>query len=58
MFCCCNGLIGCSPISPMMAISIWCLEFYHQLCCCQSSFGIQEFAKCMYSLPLIFVSFI
>ncbi|KAF8836261.1 hypothetical protein BDN67DRAFT_911508, partial [Paxillus ammoniavirescens] len=40
-----SGLLGCSLISPMMAISVCCLEFYHQLCHHQSSFGIQAFAK-------------
>jgi hypothetical protein len=45
-----SGLLGCSPISPTMAISVRCLEFYHQLRRRQSSFGIQAFAKVLCAL--------
>ena len=40
-----NGLLGCTPTSPELTITFQCLELYHQLCRCQSSFGIQAYAK-------------
>jgi len=40
-----NGLLGCTPTSPKLAITFQCLELYHQLRRCQSSFGIQAYTK-------------
>ena len=40
-----NGLLGCTPTSPELAIMFQCLEFYHQLRRRQSSFGIQAYTK-------------
>ena len=40
-----NSLLGCTPTSPELAITLQCLELYHQLRCCQSSFGIQAYTK-------------
>ncbi|KAG1785615.1 uncharacterized protein HD556DRAFT_1217094, partial [Suillus plorans] len=39
------GLLGCSPTAPTVAISLQCLELYHQLRRRQSSFSIQAFTK-------------
>ncbi|KAG2357428.1 hypothetical protein BDR07DRAFT_1490693 [Suillus spraguei] len=39
------GLLGCSPTAPTVAISLQCLELYHQLRQRQSSFSIQAFTK-------------
>ncbi|KAG2063861.1 hypothetical protein BDR04DRAFT_1122967 [Suillus decipiens] len=39
------GLLGCSPTAPTVAISLQCLELYHQLRRWQSSFSIQAFTK-------------
>jgi hypothetical protein len=39
------GLLGCSPTAPTVAISLQCLELYHQLQRRQSSFSIQVFTK-------------
>ncbi|KAH7904479.1 hypothetical protein BJ138DRAFT_1019105, partial [Hygrophoropsis aurantiaca] len=44
------GLIGCSPTNPTIAISIICLELYHQIRRRQSSFSIQAMAKVLCSL--------
>ena len=40
-----NSLLGCTPTSPELTITLQCLELYHQLQCCQSSFGIQAYTK-------------
>ncbi|KIM57629.1 hypothetical protein SCLCIDRAFT_57162, partial [Scleroderma citrinum Foug A] len=40
-----NGLLGCTPTSPELAITLQCLELYHQLRHRQSSFGIQAYTK-------------
>ena len=40
-----NGLLGCTPTSPELAITLQCLELYHQLQRRQSSFGIQAYTK-------------
>ncbi|KAG1752327.1 uncharacterized protein EDB91DRAFT_1044478 [Suillus paluster] len=39
------GLLGCSPLQPTIAIHIECLELYHQIQQCQSSFSIQAITK-------------
>jgi hypothetical protein len=53
------GLLGCSPTAPTVAISMECLELYHQLQRWQSSFSIQVFTKVLcaihnvsHSLPM------
>ncbi|KAG0702276.1 hypothetical protein DFH29DRAFT_805186 [Suillus ampliporus] len=46
----CVGLLGCSPTMPSVAITLQCLEFYHQLRQCQSSFSIQAFTKVLCTL--------
>ncbi|KIK34196.1 hypothetical protein CY34DRAFT_98437 [Suillus luteus UH-Slu-Lm8-n1] len=43
------GLLGCSPTVPSVAITLQCLELYHQLRRHQSSFSIQAFAKVLYA---------
>ena len=45
-----NGLLGCTPTSPELAITFQCLELYHQLRRRQSSFGIQAYAKVLCEL--------
>jgi len=40
-----NGLLGCTPMSPELAITFQCLELYHQLRRRQSSFSIQAYTK-------------
>jgi hypothetical protein len=40
-----QGYLGCSPIDPSVAISLDCLELYHQIRRRQSSFSIQSMAK-------------
>ena len=40
-----NGLLGCTPTSPELAMTFQCLELYHQLRWRQSSFGIQAYTK-------------
>ncbi|KIK75847.1 hypothetical protein PAXRUDRAFT_171477 [Paxillus rubicundulus Ve08.2h10] len=40
-----QGILGCTPTLPTMAISLHCLELYHQLWQHQSSFSIQAFTK-------------
>ena len=44
------GFLGCSPTIPSVAFSFKCLELYHQLRCCQSSFGVQAYAKVLCAL--------
>ncbi|KIM64375.1 hypothetical protein SCLCIDRAFT_97145, partial [Scleroderma citrinum Foug A] len=45
-----NGLLGCTPTSPELAITFQCLELYHQLRRRQSSFGIQAYTKVLCAL--------
>ena len=40
-----NRLLGCTPTSPELTITFQCLELYHQLQRCQSSFDIQAYTK-------------
>ena len=40
-----NGLLGCTPMLPELAVAFQCLELYHQLRRRQSSFGIQAYTK-------------
>ncbi|KAG2743396.1 hypothetical protein P692DRAFT_20850503 [Suillus brevipes Sb2] len=42
------GLLRCSPTMPTVAITLQCLELYHQLRRRQSSFSIQAFTKVTY----------
>ncbi|KAG1729220.1 uncharacterized protein EDB91DRAFT_1085831 [Suillus paluster] len=44
------GLLGCSPTVPSVAITLQCLEFYHQLRWHQSYFSIQAFTKVLCAL--------
>ncbi|KAF8126588.1 hypothetical protein EV363DRAFT_1401744 [Boletus edulis] len=44
------GLLGCSPIQPVAAIKLECLEFYHQLRRRQSSFSVQAMVKVLCAL--------
>ncbi|KAG1771378.1 hypothetical protein EV702DRAFT_1181467 [Suillus placidus] len=44
------GLLGCSPTTPTVAITLQCLELYHQLRRRQSSFSIQPFTKVLCAL--------
>ncbi|KAG1794530.1 uncharacterized protein HD556DRAFT_1442718 [Suillus plorans] len=44
------GLLGCSPLQLTIAIRIECLELYHQIQRCQSSFGIQAITKVLCTL--------
>ncbi|KAF8592627.1 hypothetical protein K439DRAFT_1643685 [Ramaria rubella] len=46
----CAGLLGTSPTAPSTAISINCLELYHQIRHQQSSFSIQAIAKVLCTL--------
>jgi CxC1 like cysteine cluster associated with KDZ transposases len=39
------GFLGCSPVNPSVAISLECLELYHQIRRRQSSFILQAMAK-------------
>ncbi|KAG1727658.1 uncharacterized protein EDB91DRAFT_1086324 [Suillus paluster] len=39
------GLTGCSPIQPTIAISLKCLELYHQICRWKPSFSVQAMVK-------------
>lgn len=40
-----HGLLGCTPTQPRLAVSLECLEFYHQIRRRQSSFSIQAMVK-------------
>jgi hypothetical protein len=44
------GLIGCSPIQPTIAISLKCLELYHQVRRRKPSFSIQAMVKVLCAL--------
>ncbi|KAF8591751.1 hypothetical protein K439DRAFT_1611029 [Ramaria rubella] len=44
------GLLGCSPIDPLVAITLDCLELYHQIHCRQSSFSVQAMTKVLCAL--------
>ncbi|KAG2124388.1 hypothetical protein DEU56DRAFT_873320 [Suillus clintonianus] len=44
------GLLGCSPTTPTVVITLQCLELYHQLRRRQSSFSIQAFMKVLCAL--------
>ena len=44
------GLLGCSPTDPSVAITLDCLELYHQLRRRQSSFSIQAMCKVLCAL--------
>ncbi|KAG2120217.1 hypothetical protein BD769DRAFT_1361914 [Suillus cothurnatus] len=46
----CVGILGCSPLQPTIAICLECLELYHQIRRCQSSFSIQAITKVLCSL--------
>jgi hypothetical protein len=45
-----EGLLGCSPIDPSVAISLQCLELYHQIRRRQPSFSLQAMAKVLCAL--------
>ncbi|KAG1887191.1 hypothetical protein F4604DRAFT_1571533, partial [Suillus subluteus] len=45
-----HGLLGCSPIQPTVAICLECLELYHQIRRCQSSFSIQSITRVLCAL--------
>ncbi|KAI6032180.1 hypothetical protein BKA83DRAFT_4045763, partial [Pisolithus microcarpus] len=49
----CVGLLGCSPSQPCTAITLQCLELYHQIRCCQSSFSLQAMMKVLCALQNI-----
>ncbi|KAG1791119.1 uncharacterized protein HD556DRAFT_1445641 [Suillus plorans] len=44
------GLIGCSPIQPTIAISLKCLELYHQIRRWKPSFSVQAMVKVLCAL--------
>lgn len=44
------GVIGCSPMQPTTAVTIECLELYHQLRRRQSSFSTQAMVKTLCAL--------
>ncbi|KAG1802335.1 hypothetical protein EV424DRAFT_1474690 [Suillus variegatus] len=44
------GLLSCSPTTPTVAITLPCLELYHQLRRRQSSFSVQAFTKVLCAL--------
>ncbi|KAG0691551.1 hypothetical protein DFH29DRAFT_1017956, partial [Suillus ampliporus] len=44
------GLLGCSPIQPKIAVSLQCLELYHQICWCKPSFSVQAMVKVLCAL--------
>ncbi|KAF8427611.1 hypothetical protein L210DRAFT_3419861, partial [Boletus edulis BED1] len=47
------GLLGCSPIQPVVAVRLECLELYHQLQRRQSSFSVQAMVKVLCALQNI-----
>ncbi|KAF8129932.1 hypothetical protein EV363DRAFT_1168096 [Boletus edulis] len=47
------GLLGCSPIQPVVAVRLECLELYHQLRRRQSSFSVQAMVKVLCALQNI-----
>jgi hypothetical protein len=44
------GLIGCSPIQPTIAVSLKCLELYHQIRRRKPSFSVQAMVKVLCAL--------
>ncbi|KAG1880023.1 hypothetical protein F4604DRAFT_1679156 [Suillus subluteus] len=44
------GLLGCSPIQPTIAVSLQCLELYHQIRRCKPSFSVQAMVKVLCAL--------
>lgn len=45
-----HGLLGCSPTQPSCAISLYCLELYHQIRRRQSSFSVQAMVRVLCAL--------
>ncbi|KAG2108835.1 hypothetical protein BD769DRAFT_1630507 [Suillus cothurnatus] len=44
------GFLGCSPLQPTVAVSLHCLELYHQICRRKPSFSIQAMVKVLCAL--------
>ncbi|KAG1853525.1 hypothetical protein F4604DRAFT_1686334 [Suillus subluteus] len=44
------GLLGCSPIQPTIAVSLQCLELYHQIRRRKPSFSVQAMVKVLCAL--------
>ncbi|KAG1745399.1 uncharacterized protein EDB91DRAFT_1049934, partial [Suillus paluster] len=44
------GLLGCSPIQPNIAVSLQCLELYHQIRRRKPSFSVQAMVKVLCAL--------
>ncbi|KAG0692050.1 hypothetical protein DFH29DRAFT_1052446 [Suillus ampliporus] len=44
------GLLGCSPIQPKIAVSLQCLELYHQIRQRKPSFSVQAMVKVLCAL--------
>ncbi|KIJ60976.1 hypothetical protein HYDPIDRAFT_169981 [Hydnomerulius pinastri MD-312] len=44
------GYLGCSPLQPVAAISLQCLELYHQIHCRKPSFSVQVMVKVICAL--------
>ncbi|KAG1785797.1 uncharacterized protein HD556DRAFT_1456348 [Suillus plorans] len=44
------GLLGCSPIQPKIAVSLQCLELYHQIRRRKPSFSVQAMVKVLCAL--------
>ncbi|KAG1729622.1 uncharacterized protein EDB91DRAFT_1059885, partial [Suillus paluster] len=45
-----SGYLGCSPLQPTLAISLGCLELYHQIRRRKPSFSVQGMVKVLCSL--------
>ncbi|KAG1745370.1 uncharacterized protein EDB91DRAFT_1080299 [Suillus paluster] len=45
-----SGYLGCSPLQPTLAISLGCLELYHQIHRRKPSFSVQGMVKVLCSL--------
>ncbi|KAG2125460.1 hypothetical protein DEU56DRAFT_873092 [Suillus clintonianus] len=45
-----SGYLGCSPLQPTLAISLGCLELYHQIRWRKPSFSVQGMVKVLCSL--------
>ncbi|KAG1877267.1 hypothetical protein F4604DRAFT_1880502 [Suillus subluteus] len=45
-----HGLLGCSPVTPSIAIDIQTLELYHRLWHCHPQLGVQPFVKTLCDL--------
>ncbi|KAG1791474.1 hypothetical protein EV424DRAFT_1475992 [Suillus variegatus] len=45
-----QGLLGCSPLQPTIAVSLHCLELYHQIRRRKPSFSIQAMVKVLCAL--------